>query len=629
MSQALNVLQQYWGYNSFKNSQEQIINAVLEKKDTLVLLPTGGGKSLCYQIPALLTEGVCLVISPLLSLMKDQVDHLQAKGVKASMIQSKATTDEIVALFDNIKYGGIKFLYLSPERLQSDLIIQKISELSVDILAVDEAHCISEWGHDFRPSYRRIHEIRKVTPKATMIALTATATSKVIDDVIKNLGLETPQVFKKSFYRKNLAYQIFSIENKVGRLEQIFTKNRNPAIVYVSSRRKAEEISASINRKGFSSTFYHGGLSPKDKSEAFDLWMKEEFQVMVATNAFGMGIDKSNVKIVVHIDLPNSIENYVQEAGRAGRNGEKSFSVVLQNENDIASYKKNTIDRIPTLKEVKEIHKKLYLFFQIATGERIEKGFQFNFQEFCNQYKLAPKKVTSVLLILKKNEVIHLNEQFHKKSTIQFTITPSHLSSYKKRTKFTSLLIDLLLRSYGGIFQKETAINEFQLAKKLNTTSLSIKEELKKLHDDNVVKYKEANWDQELFFLLPREDDHTINRIGKSIQNYLQQQLEKAKNLLQFIKNNDVCRSVQILHYFNESSVQDCGICDVCLSKKRKNTTNISKDLIALIKEHQEISQQQIITTLKANPEDVLIHLRRLLSEDIIGIKNNTNFFLK
>ncbi|MFY0629699.1 MAG: RecQ family ATP-dependent DNA helicase [Flavobacteriaceae bacterium] len=629
MSQALNILQKYWRYDSFKNNQEQIINAVLGKNDTLVLLPTGGGKSLCYQIPALLCDGTCIVISPLLSLMKDQVDHLQAKGIKANMIQSKATTDEIVALFDNVKYGGIKFLYLSPERLQSDLIIQKISELTIDILAIDEAHCISEWGHDFRPSYRRISDIKNFAPKATMIALTATATHKVVDDIVQSLALKSPQIFKQSFSRKNLAYQIFSIENKLDRLIQIFTKNPTPTIVYVNSRKKAEEISTRVNLKGFASVFYHGGMPSKDKSEAFDLWMKEEFPIMVATNAFGMGIDKSNVKVVVHLDLPNSIENYVQEAGRAGRNGMKSFSVVLQNEDDIAYYKKNTIDRTPSIKEIKEIHKKLYLFFRVAKGEKIEEGFQFNFQEFCHQYALTPKKVSAVLLILKKHEIIRLNEQFNKKSTVQFTINPKHLSNYKKRTQFTTLLTDLLLRSYGGIFQKETPINEFQLAKKLNRTSLTVKEELKKLHDDNVIIYKEINSHQELFFLMPREDDQTINRIGKSIQNYLQQQVKKAEKLIQFIRNNEVCRNIQILHYFDEPSTEPCGICDVCLSKKRNDTPTIIEGLLTLLKKHQKISQQEIITILKANPEDVLIHLRQLLSEDIIGITNDTKFFLK
>ena len=622
------ILLKYWDYNSFRASQEAIIDKVLENKDVLALLPTGGGKSLCYQVPALARDGICLVISPLISLMKDQIENLDSKGIKASTIKSKSSIDDIVALFDNLKYGHSKFLYLSPERLQSEFILQKIKEIPINLIAIDEAHCISEWGHNFRPSYRHIKKIREILPDVTMIALTATATQKVIEDIVTNLALKNVSVFKKSFYRDNLAYQIFTHENKLGRLVQIFKKNPFPTIVYVNSRRKTEEISNFINSKGFSSTFYHGGMSADYKSKAFEEWMKEEKIIMVATNSFGMGIDKPNVKIVVHLDLPNSIENYLQEAGRGGRNGEKSFSVVLQNENDILSYKRNTLENIPTIKEIKEVHQKLYQYFQVAKGEKPETTFDFNFLDFCQLYKLEQKKTSNVIQILKKNEIIDVNPKFYQKSTILFTTTSKQLIHYKFNSKLSKKLVNFLLRSFGGVFQKETKINEFDIAKRLQTNSTIIKEELKKLEESNLLLYKETNSDEEFVFLVPREDDITINRVSKTIQSYLTQQVKKSENLISFIKNDTICRSIQLLNYFGETAVSDCGMCDVCITKKNENPKDLDHQIIQLFKNRKEISQEEIITLLPTYEKAILIHLRKLVSKDIIGITNDNKFFL-
>ena len=622
------ILLKYWGYNSFRASQEAIIDKVLENKDVLALLPTGGGKSLCYQVPALAREGICLVISPLISLMKDQIENLDSKGIKASTIKSKSSIDDIVALFDNLKYGHSKFLYLSPERLQSEFILQKIKEIPINLIAIDEAHCISEWGHDFRPSYRHIKKIREIVPDVTMIALTATATKKVIEDIVTNLALKNVSVFKKSFYRDNLAYQIFTHENKLGRLEQIFKKNPFPTIVYVNSRRKTEEISNFITSKGFSSTFYHGGMSAEYKSKAFEEWMKEEKIIMVATNSFGMGIDKPNVKIVIHLDLPNSIENYVQEAGRGGRNGEKSFSVVLQNENDILSYKRNTLENIPTVKEIKEVHQKLYQHFQVAKGEKPVTTFDFNFLAFCQLYKLEQKKTSNIIQILKKNEIIDVNPKFYQKSTILFTTTSKQLIHYKFNSKLSKKLVDFLLRSFGGVFQKETKINEFDIAKRLQTNSTIIKEELKKLEESNLILYKETNSDEEFVFLVPREDDITINRVSKTIQSYLTQQIKKSEDLISFIKNDTICRSIQLLNYFGETAVSNCGMCDVCIIKKNENPKDLDHQIIQLFKNRKEISQEEIITLLPTYEKAILIHLRKLVSKDIIGITNDNKFFL-
>ena len=628
MTSPAQILQKYWGFSSFRDSQEDIIEAVLNKRDVVTILPTGGGKSLCYQIPGLILEGVCLVISPLISLMNDQTEQLRNNGIKALTIKSKATTDEIVSLFDNLKFGKYKFLYLSPERLQSDLVIQKIKEININLIAVDEAHCISEWGHDFRPSYRLIYKVRDVLPTINMIALTATATKKVVDDIIENLNLSKTSIFKKSFYRNNLAYQIIKNENKLGKLEQIFKKNPFPTIIYVNSRKKTEDISNFINAKGYFSTFYHGGMTNESKTIAFDSWMNEDRLIMVATNAFGMGIDKPNVKVVIHLDLPASIENYVQEAGRAGRNGEKSFSVVLQNENDINSFKKNTLETIPTINEIKNVHRKLYQYFQIALGELPEVSFDFNFLKFCQTYKLSHKKTTTIFQILKKNSIIEINSKFSQKSTVIFIISSKQLIRQTFNNKLTRKLIDFILRSHGGVFQKEVKINEFDIAKRMQINSLTVKELLKKLDHLNIIDYKEASSNEDFTFLTPREDDKTINRISRSIEKYLNQQQKKSKELIYFIKNNTTCRYIQLSRYFNEKKVSKCTLCDVCISDKKNSSNRIEKDIKELFKDRKEISQDEIIFSLEHDEKAILIHLRNLLSKDKIGLTANNKFFI-
>lgn len=622
------ILHKYWGHSSFRSSQEEIIESVIRNKDVVALLPTGAGKSLCYQIPALIKKGICLVVSPLISLMKDQIDQLEKKGIKALTIESKSSLDEIVTLFDNLKYGNYKFLYISPERLQSEFILQKIKEIHINLIAIDEAHCISEWGHDFRPSYRLINKIKHVLPKINMIALTATATKKVIKDIIESLDLRDVSIFKQSFYRNNLAYQIFTQENKFRKLEQIFKKNPHPTIIYVNSRKKTEDISKYINDKGYSSTFYHGGMTSDDKTNSFQLWMKEKKIIMVATNAFGMGIDKPNVKVVIHLDLPSSIENYVQEAGRGGRNGQKSFSVVLQNENDINTYKRNTLENLPTIKEIKEVHKKLYQYFQIAKGEYIEETFDFNFILFCDVYNLNHRKTSNIIQILNNNDIIHINPKFNQKSTILFTISSKQLVGHQFNSMLSKKIINFLLRSYGGVFQKELKINEFDIAKKLQTNSTIIRDELKKLNESNILSYKEANSNEELIFLLPREDDKTINRFSKVIQKYLKQQVKKTDELIEYIKNNTVCRSVQLLNFFGEKNNEKCNICDVCLSNKRKNSISLQQKIIKVLNNQKEISQEEIILLLNEEEKAILINLRHLLSNNSIGITNTNKFYI-
>ncbi len=623
------ILKEYWSFSSFREPQEDIIKAVLQQKDVITLLPTGGGKSICFQVPAMVKEGVCLVISPLIALMQDQVESLKKRNIKATTIKSGSSQDEIVTLFDNIKFGNIKFLYISPERLQSIFMQQKIKELNISFVAIDEAHCISEWGHDFRPSYRNIKILKEIIPDVNFIALTATANKRVLKDISSNLELKNPSIFRNSFARDNLAYQVFTVEDKLSRLAQIFTKTKLPAIIYVNSRKKTVELANFLNAKNFKSSFYHGGLSAKEKQISFDNWMTERTSIMISTNAFGMGIDKSNVGIVIHFDVPFSIENYIQESGRAGRNKKKSFAVLLKNENDIAIYKEYVKKGLPSILEIKEVHRKLYQYFRISNGEISETPYGFNLLEFSEIYKFTPIKVDTILKILSNNGVLELTNTYNQKSTVIFTESSKNVISYAIRNIYTKSFIDTLLRTYTGLFKQEVKVDEFLLAKKNNITSKQVIANLERLEQEEILIYNKVKTDTEIRFLVPREDDITINRFSREISQFLKQKEKKSEDFLAYITNNKVCRSIQILEYFDEISTKKCGICDVCLSKKRNITKDISSEILSILKQKNDLTSQEINQHLKANEKDILIHLRQLLSANKVQINHQNKYHLK
>ena len=629
MISSLEILKKYWGHSSFRAQQEDIITAVLEKKDVVVLLPTGGGKSICFQIPALLNEGICIVISPLIALMQDQVKNLKSKGIKAETIPSGAKQDDLITLFDNIKFGGVKFLYLSPERLQSKFIQQKIKELNVNLIAIDEAHCISEWGHDFRPSYRNIKVLKELKPEVNFIALTATANKKVINDISLNLELKEPQLYKKSFFRENLAYQIFPTEDKLQRLIQIFTKTKTPAIVYVNSRKKTAQISNFLNTNNFNSSFYHAGLSAIEKKEAFNNWLSEKTPIIVATNAFGMGIDKANVGLVIHLDLPTSIENYVQETGRAGRNNKKSFAVLLYNNNDILLFKERLKKSLLNIKEVKEIHRKLYQHFNISIGEVSLESYPFNILEFSKKINVSVIKVDAAIKILSNNGVLEIDNQYNKKSTLQFIVNSKTALFYLNKNKPLKDFTNSILRTYSGLFDGEIKIDEFFIAKKAGITTKLVLSYLEQLQKDTIVKYKPIKNDAEITFLLPREDDYTINKFSREIKQYIHQKKKKSDDLISFVNNNNICRSVQILDYFDDPKSKNCGVCDVCITKKRKVPENISSSIIQLLKNKHSLTSKEISAALTALEKDILIHLRQLLIDDKISLNHQNKYTLK
>lgn len=627
MQKPTKILQHYWGFSSFRNPQEAVINSVLTNNDTIALLPTGGGKSICFQVPALAKNGICIVVSPLIALMQDQINSLKEKGIKATNIPSGSTQDEIITLFDTIRFGNYKFLYLSPERLQSKFIQEKIKQLTVSLIAVDEAHCISEWGHDFRPSYRNIAILKEIHPKTPTIALTASATQKVLNDIIDCLQLQHPTVFKKSFYRANLAYQIYITEDKLYQLKQVFTKLKSSGIVYVNTRKKTKDISSYLNANGFKSSFYHGGLSSVEKKIAFDNWMTEKTPIIVATNAFGMGIDKPNVRVVVHLNLPHSIENYIQEAGRGGRDGNKAFSVVFTDESDIAIAQELYKISFPTLSEIKLIHQKLYQHFQIAKGEFFETGFEFNLLNFCTKYNFIPTKTFNALQLLHNNGVITLNQYNQQKSTVQFLVSSRKVLQYTATYPNRKKLTEILLRMYSGLFENKVKINEFFLAKKAGITSSAVIKQLEKLAEDNLIEYTKTSDNSELFFLHPREDDITIHRISKNIKAYLKQKKQKTTDFINFIQNDEICRSKQLLAYFGEKSSKNCTICDVCLTKKHI-AKDVSKQVLKLL-QNTQLSSKEICQQINAKETAILITLRTLLAEEKIGLSDYNTYYIK
>ncbi|MEE1976057.1 RecQ family ATP-dependent DNA helicase [Maribacter cobaltidurans] len=620
-------LKQYWGYSQFKGSQEVIINKVLDGQDVLALLPTGGGKSICFQVPAMIQEGICIVVSPLISLIQNQVSQMKSLGIKAIGMTGGLSFEDINDLLDNCVFGDYKFLYLSPERLEQEIIQDRIRQMNVNYLVIDEAHCISQWGHDFRPAYLKCQILRELQPEAPMIALTATATQKVTEDIIASLQLLRPFIKKDSFSRDNIAFKVDFNEDKRFQLLHYCSQLKSSGIVYTRSRKITENISQYLTKNGISATFYHGGIPEKHKKDKLEKWLSNEFKVMVATNAFGMGIDKADVSLVVHYQIPDCIENYFQEAGRAGRNGESAQAILLTNRADQEQVKKQFLSVLPDVSLVKFIYNKLNNYFQIAYGEGSNERYRLNFNEFCSVYRLNTMLAYNVLKLLDRNSVIALSEAFHRKSSIQFIASKENLMAYLDRNKALDDFIKLILRTYGGIFENETKINTYSLAKKLNYSEKKVFENLEVLASDEIIAYNASHSDLELTFLVPREDEHTINKFAKNVkeQNLLKEYQVEA--ILSYINNNAICRSKQLLSYFDEKDTKPCGICDVCrdVVVYDNNLEALKKDILGLLK-MKNVSSRELQKQLGC-ASDALIHiLKELLEEDMIRLNTKNEY---
>ena len=630
MPEALALLQKYWKHNKFRSLQNEIITSVLSGQDTFALMPTGGGKSVCFQIPAMMNDGICLVISPLVALMKDQVANLQQRNIKAIALTGGIRSEEMIDLLDNCQFGNYKFLYLSPERLQSDWILERIKNLPINLITIDEAHCVSQWGHDFRPAYLQISSLKKHFPTTSFLALTATATPRVKIEIITKLGLNNPKIFEKSFARANIAYMVFEIEDKIFRIEQILKKNPEPSIIYVQNRKACLDISAQLQSLGFKATYYHGGLSSKEKDKNMQSWMNENAQVIVATNAFGMGIDKANVKTVIHIQLPQNMENYYQEAGRAGRNGERAFAILLTSPSDIIQANNQFINVLPDKKFLNLMYIKLNNYFQIAYGEGINEQFTFNLHHFCLRYELPTLKTFNAMQFLNRQGIINLSQEFSEKITLQFLIPSKEVIRYISINSNDEEIILAILRTYPGIYEMQTAFNLQLIAKKSNHKEAEILAVLKKLKEKEIIEYHSKNNDATIIFNEVREDERTISRVVKHLENQNQLKKDQLQAVVHYINEKSICKNKLILNYFGEKTTVDCGICSFCITKKikKKDATLLQNQIISLLK-IEDLNSRDIQNKTKNNPEEVIFVLQELLEKGFILVKPNNKYTLK
>ncbi|MCO4821252.1 MAG: RecQ family ATP-dependent DNA helicase [Flavobacteriaceae bacterium] len=631
MIHPIDILERYWNFTSFKPLQEEIITAVLNGKDCLALLPTGGGKSMCFQIPALAKEGICIVISPLIALMKDQVNSLQQKGIKAMALTSEYSYNDINIMLDNCIYGQYKFLYLSPERLQQDIVQDRIRQMAVNLIAVDEAHCISQWGNDFRPAYKNILKLRELQPSVNVLALTASATPKVVSDIQTELDFIDSKIFKQSFLRPNLAYMVFEVDDKYYKIEQILQKNTSASIIYVRNRKSTVEISQHLELKGFTSTFYHGGLSVKQKDDHFKDWMTNKKQVMVATNAFGMGIDKPDVKTVIHVNLPESLESYFQEAGRAGRNNEKAYAVVLKHKGDETHVKHQFLSILPSIDFIKVVYRKLCNYFQISYGEGEFSTHDFNFNAFCKAYKFNTLLTYNALQTLDRTSIINLTQQYKRRSNVQFLVSNDTIFRYLERHQHMSTIIKSLLRTYGGIFEQDVKINTILMADKANTNEDVVISVLKQLFQDDIISLDLKQNDAEVTFLQPREDDKTINRIAKIIEQQQALKKNQVKSVLDYVNTNEICKSQQLLSYFGETDSPVCGICSVCISNKTNTRPKTPKDdiaLISLLLAKHDLSSRTLLEQSSLNELELKNTLKLMLEQHLIKVTDHNTYTL-
>lgn len=628
MKHPLQILEHYWHFTSFRPLQETIINAVIDGEDTFALLPTGGGKSICFQIPALAKEGICIVISPLVALMTEQVASLKSKGIKAMALTSGITYNELDTLLDNCIYGNYKFLYLSPERLQQDIVQDRIRQMHVNLIAVDEAHCISQWGNDFRPAYKNIAILRQLQPTVNVIALTASATLNVIDDIVAELDFIQPKIFKTSFTRSNLAYIVLNEEDKLYRLETILKKYNAPSIVYLRSRKATIEIAQLLQQKGIHTTYYHGGLSNSEKKDNLNAWLNNQKQVMVATSAFGMGIDKPDVKTVIHLSLPESIESYFQEAGRAGRNGENAFAVLLTNSNDEPQVKQQFLNTLPTVDFIKIIYRKLSSYFQISYGEGEFSTFDFNLTHFCNTYNFNIILTYNALKILDRTSVINLSKEFNNQTTIQFIVPSYAIFNYLDKHPSYNIPVKTILRTYGGIFDQKTKINLHVISAKTNIKEEQLIAILQQLEKDTLITFAHAKTDAKITFLIPREDDKTINRIAETVneQNKLKQKQIQA--VLNYVSNNTTCKNVQLLTYFGEKNLENCKICSVCLNMNaNENIVEIKQKIITQLHK-TEATSRYLTEHLPFKEQPILKALQQLLEDKTITTTHTNSYKL-
>ena len=604
----------------------------MDGKDTVALLPTGGGKSICFQIPSIAQDGICIVISPLVALMTDQVKSLQEKGIKALSITGGKSFTEVNTLLDNASFGNYKFLYLSPERLQQELVQNTIKRMNVNCIAVDEAHCISEWGNDFRPAYKNIRILRELQPLSPIIALTATATPQVLKDTIKELEMELPSVFQDSFVRPNIAYNTLEVEDKLYHVKQLLKSSKNQAIVYVRTRRSAVQTSNHLTSLGIKSDFFHGGIPTQEKIKKLETWKNGTTPTMVATSAFGMGIDLATVTHVIHIQLPESLESYFQEAGRAGRDGNKATATILYNSYDKQLVTKQFIASLADVDLLKFIYKKLNNYLQIPFGEGVFTTHGINFEDFCKTYSLQTLQVFNGLNTLDRLGVLQLSKEFGRSSKIRFLVDSNTAIAYFKHDKLGSVIGKTILRLYGGIFETMTRINLETLQTKTRQSQPVIIQTLQKLEAANIIELYLNTTDAAITFLTPREDDKTINVIARDVVAHNAKKKQQVQQLLRYIDNNKTCKAVQLVTYFGENTATPCGICSVCQSKKErfsKKEIDSTCELILLELKKGPKTSREVLENIHQNQALVLKTIALLLGNNTILLDQKNRYFIQ
>ena len=610
------ILKQYWNHDTFRPVQEEIIKSVLLGHDTLALLPTGGGKSVCFQVPALAKEGICIVVSPLIALIKDQVENLKAKGIEAVSIVSGMSKREIDLALDNCIYNPVKFLYLSPERLLSELVRERIKYMRVNLIAVDEAHCISQWGYDFRPPYLHIADLRELHPDVPVLALTATATLEVRDDIQQKLLFKRPNIFLKSFERKSISYVVQNEENKLRKLLDVANGVKGSGIVYVRSRKETAEIAKFLNENGIQADFYHAGLNVDERSKKQDNWLHNRCRVIVATNAFGMGIDKADVRFVVHKDLPESLEAYYQEAGRAGRDEHKAYAVLLYNAADKYKEEKKFELNFPSVDEIKKVYHCLANYYQLAYGAGTGVSLDLDISAFCAQYSLDPVKTLSALKFLEQDEYLSFNESVFLPSRFRFEVLNEQLYNFQIQNSGWDPFIKTLLRSYGGAFENYVRLREFDLARRTHMSTQQVIEGLKQLQEYGILNYLPQTDHPQVTYLKPRQHANELYINKRLIEERKANYRKKIEAVFAYSLHKR-CRSQMLLAYFDESNAPKCGICDICLSEKRqRNAAEIGDVITNEIAELLSISSLDIgglVTTLKSGTEKERIETIRLL----------------
>lgn len=620
------ILKQYWGYDNFRGIQEDIIRSIGEGRDTLGLMPTGGGKSITFQVTTLAQEGLCLVITPLIALMKDQVRNLRERGIKATAIYSGMTREEIVIALENCIFGNYKFLYVSPERLDTEIFQIKLRSMHVSLITVDESHCISQWGYDFRPAYLKIAEIRQLLPGVPVIALTATATPEVVSDIQQRLQFRQENVFRMSFERKNLAYVVRHTEDKESELLHILQHVDGSGIVYTRNRKKTKEISLFLNRNHITATFYHAGLNDETKDSRQKAWLKGEFRVMVATNAFGMGIDKPDVRVVIHADVPDSPEAYFQEAGRAGRDGMKAYAVLLFCARDKITLKQRVSDTFPEKSYIRKIYEDINFYYQMAMGDGRGCTFAFNIDEFCHNFKHFPVQTDSALKILTRAGYLEYTDEQDNASRIMFTITKEELYRIREQSEDTEKLLRILLRSYTGLFTDYAYISEDNLSTRSGLSKQQIYETLLSLSRQHILHYIPAKKTPYIIYTRERQETERVYLSKEVYEDRKESYVQRINAMIEYAESENRCRSRMLLRYFGEKNEHNCGQCDVCLQQHQSGLKSgefeaISQQLQALLKENP-LSLQEIKDKMQVPENHLMKVVSYLVSEEIIRQEN-------